>query len=233
MIPAIVLAGGLGTRLRTVSGETPKPLVKIGTRPFLEYVLDTLVDAHVPTIYLATSYRWQLFHEHFGETYRDVPLIYSVEDEPLGTGGAVLKCFHDNQFATALVLNGDTLFKIQLKALVDAHYSSNSIVTLALRQVSDVSRYGSVTCGNDQRIVTFEEKGQHRPGLINGGVYVIDRSAFLQTELPEKFSLEVDFLQRCVHSLRPLGLICDEYFIDIGVPDDFRRAQAELRSATE
>lgn len=232
MIPSIVLAGGLGTRLRIVSGDTPKPLVTIGSRPFLEYVLDTLVNAHVPVIFLATSYRWHLFRDHFGDTYRGVPLLYSVEDEPLGTGGAVRKCFQDNQFSTALVLNGDTLFKISLDAFVDAHFAKSSVLTLALRSVPDASRYGRVTCGNDQRILTFEEKGVHEPGLINGGTYVIDRSAFQHISLPEKFSLETDLLQRGVTSIRPIGIVCNDYFIDIGIPDDFRRAQAELYSAS-
>jgi D-glycero-alpha-D-manno-heptose 1-phosphate guanylyltransferase len=232
MIPSIVLVGGLGTRLRTVSGDTPKPLVTIGNRPFLEYVLDTLVDAHVSSICLATSYRWRLFQEHFGENYRGVPILYSVEDEPLGTGGAVRKCFQENHFSTALVLNGDTLFKIALDALVNAHFSNESIVTLALRKVPDTSRYGSVTCGSDHRIVTFEEKGTPGPGLINGGIYVIDHSAFLCAGFPAKFSLEVDFLQRSAHSLHPLGVACDDYFIDIGIPEDFRRAEADLHSAS-
>ena len=231
MKPAIVLAGGLGTRLRAVSGNTPKPLVTVGGRVFLEYVLDALVDANVPTICLATSYRTELFRTHFGDTYRNVPLIYSIEKEPLGTGGAVRKCFQDNQFSSALVLNGDTLFKINLRQLIDCHISASSLITLALRSVTDTSRYGAVTCGADHRILTFEEKGIQKPGLINGGIYVIDATAFRLKELPENFSLETDFLQKFTHVLKPLGIVSGNYFIDIGVPEDLKRAQTEVSHA--
>lgn len=232
MIPAIVLAGGLGTRLRAISGDVPKPLVSVGNRPFLEYVLDTLVDAGVPAICLATSYRWELFQDHFGSAYRNTPLTYSVEHEPLGTGGAVLKCFRENQFRNALVINGDTLFKINLEQLITAHTSSNSVLTLALRSVTDVSRYGAVTRGIDGRILTFEEKGAVRPGLINAGIYIFERSAFERADLPQNFSLEVEFLRHHIDALRPLGFLADGYFVDIGVPEDLERARRDLGHAS-
>lgn len=231
MTPAIVLAGGLGTRLRSVSGELPKPLVTVGSRVFLEYALDALVDAKVPTIYLATSYRSELFQRHFGDSYRNIPLVHCIEPEPLGTGGALRKCFLVNGLTNALVINGDTLFKINLSDLVEFHFSRASLVTLALRSVTDASRYGAVTCGADHRILSFEEKGVQKPGLINGGIYAINASAFGIQDLPEKFSLETDFLQKFLLTLQPFGLISSGYFIDIGIPEDLQRARSELHHA--
>lgn len=229
MIPAIVLVGGLGTRLNSVSGGTPKPLISVGNRPFLEYVLDTLVDAESPSICLATSYRSQLFRSHFGTVYRGTPLTYSVETEPLGTGGAIHQCLVENDYSRALVLNGDTLFKIALRELVRAHVTADSTVTLALRSIDDVSRYGAVTRRPDNRISSFNEKGQGGPGLINGGTYVIDRSVFSKVTLPQNaFSFETDFLQKHVDTLRPLGVTFEGYFIDIGVPQDLEQARRDL-----
>lgn len=228
MIPAIVLVGGLGTRLRAISGDTPKPLMPIGERPFLEYVLDMLIDAQVSPICLATSYRHELFRKQFAATYRGTSLLYSVEHEPLGTGGAILQCFNDYHLPTALVLNGDTLFRLSISALVQSHISAKSRLTLALRSVPDVSRYGAVTCDSDDRIVAFEEKGTVRQGFVNGGTYVVDRSIFEFVDLPAKFSFEIDFLQKYVSTLRPLGVVSDGYFVDIGIPEDLERARREM-----
>lgn len=231
MIPAIVLAGGLGTRLRAVTGDTPKPLMPVGERPFIEYILDMLVEARVPTICLATCYQSEAFQRRFGSAYRGIPLSYSVEREPLGTGGAILNCLKKSQLRTVLVLNGDTLFRIDLGELIRAHISVGSLVTIALRGIDDASRYGAVTLGPDKRIVAFDEKGSGRAGLINGGIYVLDRSALERPDLREKFSLERDVLQQHVGVLRPLGVVNDGYFVDIGIPADFERARRDMGHA--
>jgi D-glycero-alpha-D-manno-heptose 1-phosphate guanylyltransferase len=203
-------------------------MIPVGGRPFIEYVLDMLVHAGVPSIHLAVSYGREAIETHFGTSYRGTPLLYSVEIEPLGTGGATLKCCREYRLRTALVLNGDTLFRVDLDDMVTAHERAKSRITIALRQVADASRYGAVTCDSDHRIVAFQEKASARAGLINAGVYVIDGSVMEDTNLPAHFSLERDFIQRNVASLRPLGLVSDGYFIDIGVPEDLKRARSEL-----
>jgi D-glycero-alpha-D-manno-heptose 1-phosphate guanylyltransferase len=229
MIPAIVLAGGLGTRLAAVSGGVPKPMVPVAGRPFIEHVLDLLVGAGVDQLLLAVSYRWELLREHFGTSYRGVPLAYSVETQPLGTGGAILQCLRDHDLERCLILNGDTLFRIDPRELVERHLSSRSSITMALRRLEDTSRYGVVHCDPGGYVDSFEEKtGRIEPGLINGGIYVVEREAFARTSMPAKFSFERDFLAAHVHTLRPLGVESHAYFIDIGIPADLQRARHDL-----
>ena len=229
MIPAVILAGGLGTRIRAVAGNLPKPMIEVGGRPFIEYVLDTLVDAHVPSIHLAVSYRSDFIQSHLGHVYRGTCLSYSVEPQPLGTGGAILKCLREHNLPRALVLNGDTLFRIDLGTMLAAHVDADSQITLALCHVPDASRYGTVVCDSHNHVVTFDEKdAQQKGGLINGGVYIVERSALESVVLPDCFSFERDFLQLNVDMLHPLGVVSDGYFIDIGIPEDLERARRGL-----
>lgn len=229
MISAIILAGGLGSRLSSVSGGLPKPLVPVAGRPFLEHVLDMLHDAGVETVIMAVNHRWETIRAHFGAVYREMSIRYSVEKEPLGTGGAILKSFQDFDLQRALVLNGDTLFRINLSALVRAHRDRGALVTIALRKVSDASRYGVVNCDPTGRVVAFHEKSTGgKPGLVNGGIYVIEREAFEDPRHHPSFSFERDFLQVDAARLRPLGVEFREYFIDIGIPADLHRARQEL-----
>jgi D-glycero-alpha-D-manno-heptose 1-phosphate guanylyltransferase len=228
MIPAIVLAGGFGTRLAAVSGGLPKPMVQVGGRPFIEHVLDLLIDAGIDQVFLAVSYRWEILRDRLGGSYRGASLVYSVESEPLGTGGAILQCFREHGLERALILNGDTLFRINLVEFTKTHMQERALITIALRRLEDTSRYGVVTCSTAGRIDAFHEKSGSRPGLINGGIYLVERHAFDGISLPAKFSFERDFLQKHVRSLRPMAVESDSYFIDIGIPEDLQRARYEL-----
>jgi D-glycero-alpha-D-manno-heptose 1-phosphate guanylyltransferase len=229
MIPAIVLAGGLGTRLATVSGGLPKPMIPVAGRPFIDHVLDGLVEIEVDRLFVAVSYRWESFREHLGDSYRGVPLTFSVESEPLGTGGAILKCLQEHALERCLVLNGDTLFRIDLRELVRKHAQSRSLITMALRRLEDASRYGIVHCDDVGYVESFKEKtGLLEPGLINGGIYVLERGAFEKVPMPARFSFERDFLSQHVQALHPLGVESPSYFIDIGIPEDLQRARREL-----
>jgi len=229
MIPAVILAGGMGTRLRAVSSGLPKPMIQVGGRPFIEYILDTLVDAHVPSIHLAVSFRSEYVQARLGHSYRGTTLRYSIETTPLGTGGAILNCLREHKLSRAMILNGDTLFCVNIDALVAAHINAQSQITMALRHVADPSRYGAVECDTDNRVVAFEENVlQRNDSLINGGIYIVERSALDSVALPDCFSFERDFLQPNVCTLRPLGVVSDGYFIDIGVPEDLERARREV-----
>lgn len=228
MIPAIVLAGGLGTRVRAVSGDLPKPMIPVDGRPFIEYVLDLLLAADVPEIHLAVSYRRELIRAYFGTQYHNVPVKYSIEEIPLGTGGAIVNAFRNNSFSRALVLNGDTFFQIDIKSLVSDHVKNKSLVTLALCHVPHTARYGAVSCDDSRHVVAFNEKSEAGPGLINGGIYVVDRSALELIDLPSCFSFERDFLGKNLKTLHPLGVVCGGYFLDIGVPEDLDRAKRDL-----
>ena len=146
---AIVLAGGLGTRLASVTSDIPKPMAPIGSRPFLEYLLDYLVEQGAEQAVLAVSHKWEVIQGHFGGTYRGMSLNYSVEEQPLGTGGAIrqaLEFLTDNE---VIVLNGDTLFRIDLNGMVNIHRNGGTRLSIALKQVTDSGRFGRVEVSTD------------------------------------------------------------------------------------
>jgi D-glycero-alpha-D-manno-heptose 1-phosphate guanylyltransferase len=228
MRPAVLLAGGRGTRLESVSGGLPKPLMQVGGRPFIEHVLDYLVAAGCDHLVIAASYKWELLRERLGSSYNGCALGWSVETKPLGTGGAIRQAFKLFDLAAAFVLNADTLFRVDLAAMERQQLASRATVTVGLREVPDVARFGEVVIDEGGRIVLFSEKGRHGRGLINGGVYLIDGRVWQDRQLPEAFSFERDFLQQRIKTEALYGYQADGYFVDIGVPDDLERARRDL-----
>ena len=222
---AIVLAGGLGTRLAHVTSELPKPVAPIGSRPFLEYLLDYLVEQGSEGAILAVSYKWEVIREHFGSVYRGMPLNYSVEDEPLGTGGAIRQAMEFLTDGEVVVLNGDTLFRVDLKGMANIHTSGGARLSIALKQVADSGRFGRVEVSTDGVIANFLEKSTGGPGWINGGVYMLNRDLFTDFAMPARFSFEQDLVEPNVDRIQPLAFQSDAYFIDMGVPEDYQRAQ--------
>lgn len=223
---AVVLAGGFGTRLRSVVREVPKPLAPIGDRPFLAYLFDYLIAQGVTDVVLAVGYKGGLVETGFGESYRTLRLRYSHEEEPLGTGGAI-------QLALGLVsagepvwvLNGDTFFDCSLAALAEQHEASRADVTVALCRVEVADRYGLVELDDDLLITRFREKQAGASGLINAGVYLLEPAALQRFDFPARFSLERDFFEAHLLDLRLVGSEQAGYFVDIGVPADYARAQ--------
>jgi D-glycero-alpha-D-manno-heptose 1-phosphate guanylyltransferase len=225
---AVLLAGGRGTRLESVSDGLPKPLMQVGGRPFVHYVLEALIHAGCDHVIVAASYKWELLRDHLGTSYKNCALSWSIEPKPLGTGGGIRRAFQLFDLAAAFVLNADTLFRVNLQALEAQHLASGAAVTIALREVPDVARFGEVVIDEGRRIVVFSEKGRHGRGLINGGIYLIDGRVWLGPQPLEAFSFERDFLQRRIETEALYGYQADGYFIDIGVPDDLERARREL-----
>ena len=225
--PAVVLAGGLGTRLRPVVEDMPKPMAPVGGRPFLALVLDELVTAGVPHAVLAVGYRHEAIVEHFGDEYRGMPLAYSVEVEPLGTGGAVRDGWRVADAEQVLVLNGDTLLGLSFTGLAQTHAHVGAAVTMVVRHVEDTSRYGALDLVAG-RVSGFQEKGRPGPGHIYGGVSLLGAACHPLLEIPGPFSLENDVLVRSVATLRPAAHLTDGYFVDIGIPADYARAQQDL-----
>ena len=227
---AVVLAGGLGTRLRGRVPDLPKPMAPVAGRPFLAWVLNALIDDGIGEVVLSVGYRWESIHAYFGESYRGAAVTYAVEAEPLGTGGAIAHAFATAKFVgneAALVLNGDTFLDLDFAALKAWYAHSPTAAAMVLRQVADTARYGRVELVNG--IVSgFVEKGCPGPGLINSGVYVLQADVFARFGLAGRFGLEQDLLQQHCAALAPRAWETDAYFIDIGVPDDFDRAQTEL-----
>lgn len=227
---AIILAGGFGTRLSHVVSDVPKPMAPVYGKPFLTYLIDRLIDADIRRVILATGYKHECIESYFGTSYRGIEIVYSQETTPLFTGGAILQAAQKIQSEDFVVLNGDTLFDIDLQKLYDFHVQNHANLTIALRQVADTSRYGSVTCTNDN-IVAFKEKAESiGAGDINGGIYAINREWLMNQNLPTKFSFEKELMQPLAGDPSFYGLRFNNYFIDIGVPEDYYRAQEEFKN---
>ena len=226
---AIILAGGLGKRLQSAVPNLPKPMAPVGGRPFLEYILDKLMKGNVTDVILSVGYGAEVIQKHFGHSYRTIQLRYSIEHSPLGTGGAIALALNGEDTSPVLVLNGDTLVEIDYQALSVWYAKAPSLVAIVLRHVPDVSRFGAVVL-LDERVVGFQEKGQHGPGLVNAGVYIVRPEVFSRYVTGGSFSFETDFLQQYCGDLQPRALITAGYFIDIGTPEDYERAQKEFVS---
>lgn len=227
----IILAGGLGTRLNQTVPDTPKPMAPVNGKPFLQYLLNHINEAGFRRVILSTGYLSEKIESYFNNRYKDLELLYSVEDEPLGTGGAVQLAFAQVQTPHFMVMNGDTFFRINLDLLFQKHVEQLADVTMALRQVEDASRYGSVKFDLNNRILRFTEKSVvPEPGYINGGIYVISSRFFKAQAMPGKFSLERDLFESKLDSGNTFGLIFNDYFLDIGIPADYHRAQTEFHA---
>lgn len=226
---AVVLAGGFGTRLQKVVSDVPKPMAPIRNKPFLHYLLSHLQLQGVEKIVLSTGYMHEKIETFFGDHYNGLQLSYSHETEPLGTGGGLKKAF-ENVEGTAFVVNGDSFFNVDLNAMANFHFEQQSDFTLALKPMSNVERYGTVEL-QGTRVVAFNEKQFRENGVINGGVYITRKDVFDTSTGSTNnvaFSLETDFLAKKLNVLHVAGFVSEAYFIDIGIPEDYQRAQEEL-----
>jgi len=229
-IRAFVLCGGRGTRLRPVLTDRPKSMAPISGRPFLQLLLDRLRSQEVEKVILGTGYMADKIEGYFGSGRKfDVCIRYSREQEPLGTGGA-LKLAEPIVSDPILVLNGDTYVEWSLVRMLELLMAKDADLVLVLQAVADVTRYGSVALDQDGRISQFLEKGATAgPGLINAGVYLIRKQIIADLPAGAAISLERDVFPRLLNR-RVYGLISTGLFIDIGIPDDLKRAQTLLAS---
>ena len=219
---AVILAGGLGTRLRSVVSEVPKCMAPVDGKPFLQYMLEWLSRFDVSHVVLSVGYLREVIFAFIDSREWPFEISYAVEEEPLGTGGgirlALTKCREDR----VIVLNGDTFFNVDLKALTFA-----APVTLALKPMRDFDRYGAVDLAGGL-VTGFHEKTACTEGLINGGVYALVRSRLDLAFYPGRFSFEKDLLEPLAAARLVAGQVQEGYFIDIGIPEDYTRAQREL-----
>lgn len=230
---AIILAGGLGSRLRTVVPDLPKPMAPIQGRPFLEYLLDYWLGQGVSRFVLSIGYKREVITEHFGVRYKDAEVDYAMEEQPLGTGGGLLLALRSLRHAGAfLVVNGDTYFEVELAPMLRYHQDRCAELTIAMREVDANSRYGGVGIDKDGKIVTFDNRARTSDrALINGGVYLAELSAFagMTPEPGSPVSLEDQLFPRMLAAGRRLyGFSSPGRFIDIGIPEDYRRAAGML-----
>lgn len=229
---AILLAGGLGTRLRPVVSDRPKPMADVCGKPFLEYLLRELKSHGVCEIIMAVGYKGNMVEEYFGDGKRfGLSIRYSYEESPLGTAGAVKNAGKQLEDDAFLVLNADTFYRAAYKSLIDLFREDDYDMALVLREVPDVSRYGSVRMEKN-RVIGFNEKTTDaRPGLINGGIYMMDQSILSEIPGGVNYSLENELIPSLLQSGGKIGAVVnDGYFIDIGVPEDYYRFVKDVES---
>ena len=230
-LPAVLLVGGIGTRLQPVLPVTPKPLAPIGDAPFLQLLVRQLRSQGIRRLVMCTGHLADQVEKEFGDGHQwDVAITYSKESHPLGTAGAVKLAERylsgDPDF---LVMNGDSFLELDFRELIRFHRGHNGLISMAVRRVPDAKRYGTVQLDGHNRVVAFREKmGTPVPGIVNGGVYVFKR-AMLQYIPDGSASLEKDvfplLLEHGVYALEQQGM-----FIDIGTPEDYARAQTLCHS---
>jgi D-glycero-alpha-D-manno-heptose 1-phosphate guanylyltransferase len=225
---AIILAGGLGTRLRSAVPDLPKCMAPVNGKPFIGYVIDYFLSQDVRKFILSLGYKSEAIIGYIKSDYPDLHVQFAIEDEPLGTGGAIrLSC----ELATeknVFVTNGDTLFNVNLSEILNKHVKSNSDCTLSLKPMVDFDRYGVVELDDDCMVSSFKEKQYYEKGLINGGLYVLNVAHFLNESLPQKFSFEKEYMETLFLKRRMSGVIQEGYFIDIGIPQDYLKAQHDF-----
>ncbi len=212
---AIILAGGFGTRLQSIVKDLPKPMADISGKPFLEYLLSYLQEQGIEKSILSVGYKWEMISSYFGNYFRRMKLEYSVETEPLGTGGAILKAVNTSGEKEFLIVNGDTFFNIDLNNFYSHFISSDAPLILAMKRMLNFDRYGVVRTDHDHRIISFEEKKFYSEGNINGGIYILHRKLFSGINYPEKFSFEKEVMERHFTEMKFHGFVYNDYFIDI------------------
>jgi D-glycero-alpha-D-manno-heptose 1-phosphate guanylyltransferase len=229
----IILAGGFGTRLHPIVKDIPKPMADINGKPFLSYLMKFLSKQYINKILLSVGYKYEIIRDYFGLKYENIDIKYVIENKPLGTGGAIRETLKYAKGDEVIVLNGDTFFNVNLKELIDFHHMHNLLLTIAVKPMYNFNRYGTIVL-KDNRVINFEEKSFKDFGYINGGIYVMKKalSDFLE-QGNDVFSFEVDFLQKNIENIRPYAFISHGYFIDIGIPEDYQRAQQELKTFFE
>ena len=234
---AIILAGGLGTRLRSAVPDLPKCLAPVGGRPFVAYVTDHFRNEGITKFIFALGYKSEAFDSFFRNEFPRGGFEISLEEEPLGTGGAIKQACGKVEGTTALILNGDTFFRIGLSSLADFHTAHQADCTLCLKPMRDFDRFGVVELADDGRVQRFREKQHYASGLINGGVYALNTAIWSSGPWPKIFSFEKGYLENEAvgkdslgtgRGKRIYGMVQDRYFIDIGIPEDYSRVQKDI-----
>ena len=225
---AIILAGGLGTRLRSTVPDLPKCMAPVNGKPFIAYVIEHLQEQGIDTFILSLGYKSEAIIDFINRQYSSANFQFVIEEEPLGTGGAIQLACYKATTENVIATNGDTLFKVNLGKLYAIHQEQKAECTLSLKPMNDFNRYGVVELNENDSVASFKEKKFYKKGLINGGLYALNLNSFLEKELSNKFSFEKDYLEKYFAGRRMFGSVQDEYFIDIGIPEDYSRAQKEL-----
>ena len=229
----IILAGGLGTRLRSEVRNVPKCMAPVAGKPFLWYLLKDLEKyPDINRVILSVGYLREVIFEWISTVKEEFPFVldYAIEEQPLGTGGGIRLAMERVTEEQAIILNGDTYFAVALNELVARHKAQEaSKLTIALKPMTNFDRYGTVTTDDEGRILKFNEKQPCKEGNINGGVYVLNKDDSIFEGLPQKFSFETVVMQNnCGETGCMFGVVQNGYFIDIGIPEDYHKADREF-----
>lgn len=224
---AIILAGGFGTRLKGVISDIPKPMAPVANKPFLEYLIKNLHRQGITRVILAVGYKHEIITDCFGAYFEGVEIDYAIENEPLGTGGAISFAMEKLHGDKAFVLNGDSFIHVDLKAFYNFCLLEKASFGIVLKEMVNFDRYGTVVL-SAKRIEAFKEKQAVTEGMINCGLYFIDKNFLSSFGFPKKYSFETEFMEKHVTQYHFSGFPCSGYFIDIGIPEDYTRAQTEL-----
>jgi D-glycero-alpha-D-manno-heptose 1-phosphate guanylyltransferase len=227
----IILAGGFGTRLQAVVSDVPKPMAPINNVPFLNYIFDYLLHYKIQHVVLSTAYLAEKISAYYQNEYKGIKISYTTEETPLGTGGGIRLAMTKCTTNDVLVLNGDSFFDVNITDHYTNYISKQADCTLALRKVDNAARYGTIILGSGNAIETFKEKDNiEQPGLINGGVYILNRELYLsKTKDAVSFSIEKDFYESRINELHIFGFEYNGYFLDIGIPEDYKKAQDDFK----
>lgn len=232
-LSAVILAGGLGTRLRAVVADRPKVLAKVGGRPFLYYLLDQLIEVGLKKVILCTGYLGELIQAELGDTYEPLDLLYSKEEEPKGTAGSLRLALPLISTEVALVMNGDSYFRMNIMDFWKFHNKNECIASIALTRVDDTGRYGQVDFDETGKVSQFVEKGDtQRAGWISAGIYLISKALIATIPTGKPVSIEKETFPLWVEN--GLFAFCSHAdFIDIGTPESYRMANAFFNKERE
>jgi D-glycero-alpha-D-manno-heptose 1-phosphate guanylyltransferase len=219
MPEAIILAGGLGTRLKSEVPDLPKCMAPVAGKPFIDYVIKYLIEQGVNGFIFSLGYKHDVVINHLESTWPNIKYEVAIEKNPLGTGGGIRFASKKVKSKSFFVLNGDTYFDVDLLSMFKNHESNNAQITVALKQMVNFDRYGSVLINQANQICAFREKTSVDSGLINGGIYLIKKSLIEEISVEDPFSFEKNFIY---------GFVSDGYFIDIGITEDFKKANADF-----
>lgn len=224
---AIILAGGLGTRLRSAVADLPKCMAPVNGKPFISFVIAALQKDGIENFIFSLGYKSEAIIDYMDANFKELPKKYVIETKQLGTGGAIMEACKVVEEKDVLVVNGDTLFMADIKALALFHQSKQADCTIALKEMTNFDRYGAVELAADNTIIAFKEKQFCSIGSINGGVYALSVQGLQNENYPEVFSFEKEYLGKNIGIKKLYGVVNKGYFIDIGIPEDYLKFQNE------
>jgi len=227
MKEAIILAGGLGTRLKSILQDTPKPMAVINGKPFLNYILDQLVEQNFDRVILSVGYKANYIIKYYSNQYKNLKIEYSIEENPLGTGGAIKKSLELIHGDYSFIINSDTYLEFE-SSLLEQEFKKNKLPIIVGIEVESTERFGRIILENNY-LIGFTEKGIKGRGIINGGVYLFPKSILHDYPESTNFSIESDFIQKKYKEISFKVVISKSKFIDIGIPEDYFLAQELLK----